>query len=74
MLAKELNLIQSTDDSAIADLVEGILNDFPEKVEEYRSSKKAKGLIGMFMGELMKRSKGKVDPKKANELLLSRLG
>ncbi|TRX52422.1 Asp-tRNA(Asn)/Glu-tRNA(Gln) amidotransferase subunit GatB [Fulvivirga sp. M361] len=74
ILARELNLIQDNNDSLIADLVDAVIKDFPEKVEEYRSSKKAKGLISMFMGELMKRSKGKADPKKANELLLNRLG
>ena len=73
-LAQELGLMQDSNEDSIAQLVDQVLKDFPDKVKEYRSSKKAKGLIGMFMGELMKRSKGKADPKKANELLLTKLG
>ena len=37
-----------------------------EKVAEYKEGKK--GLIGLFMGEVMKLSKGKADPKLANQL------
>ncbi len=74
VLAKELGLVQDSNEDSIAELIDQVLMDFPDKVKEYRSSKKAKGLIGMFMGELMKRSKGKADPKKANELLLTKLG
>jgi aspartyl-tRNA(Asn)/glutamyl-tRNA(Gln) amidotransferase subunit B len=39
----------------------------PAKVEEYRSGKK--GLMGMFMGQVMKKSQGKADPKVATKLL-----
>lgn len=66
-LADALNLIQEQDDDLIAGLVDEVLKDFPEKVEAYRNGKK--GLIGMFMGEVMKRSKGKADPKMATQLL-----
>lgn len=44
---------------------------YPEKIEEYRAGKK--GLIGLFMGEVMKYSKGSADPKKASALLRSKL-
>jgi aspartyl-tRNA(Asn)/glutamyl-tRNA(Gln) amidotransferase subunit B len=40
-------------------------------VAEYRNGKK--GIAGLFMGEIMKLSKGKADPKKANEMLLKKL-
>jgi len=40
-------------------------------VEEYHNGKK--GIIAMFMGEVMKRSKGKADPKVASELLKKKL-
>ena len=43
----------------------------PEKVTEYRKGKK--GLIGLFVGEVKKLSKGKADPKKTNDLLLKKL-
>ena len=42
-----------------------------EKVTEYKKGKK--GLIGLFMGEVMKLSKGKADPKLANQLLIKEL-
>jgi aspartyl-tRNA(Asn)/glutamyl-tRNA(Gln) amidotransferase subunit B len=41
------------------------------KVEAYTSGKK--GIVAMFMGEVMKRSKGKADPKVASALLTERL-
>ncbi|MEM7551544.1 MAG: Asp-tRNA(Asn)/Glu-tRNA(Gln) amidotransferase subunit GatB [Bacteroidota bacterium] len=66
-IAEEQNLIQESDDSSIKPLIDEILNQFPEKVAEYKGGKK--GLLGMFMGEVMKKSKGKADPKKTNQLL-----
>ena len=43
----------------------------PDKVQEYRKGKK--GLIGLFVGEVKKISKGKADPKLTNQLLLEEL-
>lgn len=70
-IAHRLNLIQDANSSNIQSLVDEVLESFPEKVAEYKKGKK--GLIGMFMGELMKRSKGKIDPKTANKLLCDSL-
>lgn len=70
-LANRLNLIQDSDENAIDKMVEDVLNDFPAKVKEYKKGKK--GLISMFMGEVMKKSKGKADPKVANTLLQKKL-
>ena len=47
------------------------IKKYPEKVKEYQNGKK--GLIGLFMGEIMKLSKGKTDPKKTNILLNKKL-
>ena len=44
-----------------------MLAEFPEKVAEYKGGKV--GLMGLFVGEVMKRSKGKADPKTANALV-----
>lgn len=71
-IAEELNLIQSGDEDMIAGLVDEVLAKFPEKVEEYRSGKK--GLMGLFVGEVIKASKGKADPKVVNKLLQGKLG
>jgi aspartyl-tRNA(Asn)/glutamyl-tRNA(Gln) amidotransferase subunit B len=51
--------------------VEEVIKEFPLKVEEYHNGKK--GIISMFMGEVMKRSKGKADPKVATQLLTEKL-
>ncbi len=71
-IAKRLNLIQESDSGAIEQLVDDVVADFPDKVTAYRKGQK--GLLGMFMGEVMKRGKGKINPKMANELLRNKLG
>ncbi|WKN32561.1 Asp-tRNA(Asn)/Glu-tRNA(Gln) amidotransferase subunit GatB [Porifericola rhodea] len=70
-LAEEMNLIHESGSDQIQPLVEEVLAAFPQKVEQYRKGKK--GLLGMFMGEVMKRSGGKANPKVANELLRKEL-
>ncbi len=47
------------------------LNKFPDKVKEYHNGKK--GVLGLFMGEVMKLSHGKCDPKNTNQLIIERL-
>ncbi|MEM6298888.1 MAG: Asp-tRNA(Asn)/Glu-tRNA(Gln) amidotransferase subunit GatB [Bacteroidota bacterium] len=66
-LAKELDLLHDSSEDTISPIVEGIIAEFPDKVAAYRAGKK--GLLGMFMGQLMRRTKGKVDPKVASKLL-----
>jgi aspartyl-tRNA(Asn)/glutamyl-tRNA(Gln) amidotransferase subunit B len=51
--------------------VDAALANLPEKVAEYRKGKKA--LIGLFVGEVKKLSKGKADPKLVNDLLQQKL-
>ena len=70
-LAQQLNLLQDSSEDSIMPIVEQVIREFPLKVEEYKKGKKA--IITMFMGEVMKRSKGKADPKLATELLLRKL-
>lgn len=71
-LAEELNVIQNSDDDFILDLVQKALDTYPAKVEEYKQGKK--GLLGLFMGEVMKNSGGKADPKLATQKLKEALG
>lgn len=66
-VAQELNLLQSSDEGLIKELAEAVIAKYPEKVVEYRSGKK--GLLGLFVGEVMKLSKGKADPKLTNQIL-----
>ncbi|MGX5818397.1 Asp-tRNA(Asn)/Glu-tRNA(Gln) amidotransferase subunit GatB [Chitinophaga lutea] len=70
-VATELNLIQDTDAGSILPVIEAVLAKYPGKVAEYKAGKK--GLIGLFVGEVMKMSAGKADPKLTNELLLKQL-
>jgi len=66
-IAEENNLIQESDSNLIEQLAKQVIDSFPEKVQEYKKGKT--GLSGFFMGELMKLSKGKADPKVANQLI-----
>jgi aspartyl-tRNA(Asn)/glutamyl-tRNA(Gln) amidotransferase subunit B len=70
-VAQRLNLIQQSDHSAILPIIDEVIKEFPLKVEAYTSGKK--GIVAMFMGEVMKRSKGKADPKVASVLLTEKL-
>jgi aspartyl-tRNA(Asn)/glutamyl-tRNA(Gln) amidotransferase subunit B len=71
VLARTLNLLQNAETSEIETWVGEVLNRMPEKVAEYRKGKK--GLIGLFMGEVKKISKGKADPKITTSLLEQKL-
>ncbi|MEN9522413.1 MAG: glutamyl-tRNA amidotransferase, partial [Bacteroidota bacterium] len=66
-LAKQLNVLQESDASAIEELVKQAIAKFPEKVTEYKNGKTS--LQGLFVGEVMKLSKGKAEPKTVNQLV-----
>lgn len=66
-LAEQNNLIQESDEGALLALVQEAIAKFPAKVTEYKAGKTS--LVGLFMGEVMKLSKGKADPKVASELV-----
>ena len=70
-MAAGQNLIQLSDTSVIDPLIDNVLVKYPGKVAEYKKGKK--GLLALFVGEVMKQSKGKADPKITNELLLEKL-
>ena len=70
-IATRLNVLQDNDQEKLAELVHNALAKFPEKVAEYKQGKV--GLLGLFVGEVMKLSKGKADPKKASELVTKAL-
>jgi aspartyl-tRNA(Asn)/glutamyl-tRNA(Gln) amidotransferase subunit B len=70
-LAARLNLLQQSDKDQLAPLVDEVLQKFADKVKEYQKGKK--GVLALFVGEVMKRSKGKADPKVTNALLLEKL-
>ncbi|MBI3501434.1 MAG: Asp-tRNA(Asn)/Glu-tRNA(Gln) amidotransferase subunit GatB [Bacteroidetes bacterium] len=66
-IAEEMNLLQESDSDSLRELAKQAILKYPEKVSEYKNGKV--GLIGLFMGEVMKLSKGKADPKVANKLV-----
>jgi aspartyl-tRNA(Asn)/glutamyl-tRNA(Gln) amidotransferase subunit B len=70
-IAEKYNWVTSDNDDELNSFIALTLDKYPEKVAEYRNGKK--GIAGLFMGEIMKLSKGKADPKKANEMLLKKL-
>ena len=71
-LIVEMGLEKVSDRSALERVIEEIFAAWPEKVIEYQAGKS--GLIGMFVGEVMKSTNGAADPKGARELLLKKLG
>lgn len=66
-IIERLNLIQDNDDHVIENLVKAALDKYPDKITEYRNGKK--GVLSLFMGEVMKSGKGKINPKMANEMV-----
>lgn len=66
-LAEELNLIQDSNEDSILGFIHTIMEQHPAEIERYRNGEKQ--LIGFLMGQLMRISKGKADPKAANELM-----
>jgi aspartyl-tRNA(Asn)/glutamyl-tRNA(Gln) amidotransferase subunit B len=66
-IAEEQHLMQESNTDSLQALVDEVLAGNPQKVREYRNGKK--GLLSMFMGEVMKKSRGKADPKLTSELI-----
>ncbi len=66
-IAEENNWIQESDSGALNEFVKQAILKYPEKVLEYKNGKTS--LLGLFMGEVMKLSKGKADPKMTTELV-----
>lgn len=70
-LAQKMNLIQESDEDFIQELIEKVLAQFPDKVAAYKAGNK--NLLGLFMGQVMKASKGKADPKVASKMIQEQL-
>ncbi len=69
-------LRQITDSSALEAIIDEVLANNPQQVASYRTAdeKKQAKMIGFFVGQIMKASKGKANPQQVNQLLSSRLG
>ena len=66
-LAESMNLIQDSNEDSILGFINEVIKQHPSEVERYKNGEKQ--LTGFLMGQLMKISKGKADPKAANELM-----
>lgn len=70
-LATDMNLIMVNDGNLLEQWIDEAIAAMPDKVTEYKKGKK--GLIGLFVGEVKKRSKGQADPKLVTSLLEQKL-
>ncbi len=70
-IIQQHDLQKVSDEDELTNWINIALNKMPEKVIEYRKGKR--GLIGLFVGEVKKLSKGKADPKLVNEILERKL-
>lgn len=66
-IAQRLNLMQQSDAGEIEKFALNVVQANPQKVKEFKNGKK--GLLGFFMGEVMKLSKGNLDPQLTNKIL-----
>lgn len=70
-IAATNNWIQNSNTNELETLVDEVIASMPDKVAAYRKGKK--GLLGLFVGEIMKKSNGAADPKMVNQLLAEKL-
>ncbi|MEX0646574.1 MAG: Asp-tRNA(Asn)/Glu-tRNA(Gln) amidotransferase subunit GatB [Balneolaceae bacterium] len=70
-LAEKLNLVQVSDSGFIDPIIDEVINSNPDEAQRYKDGKKA--LIGFFIGQVMKKSQGKANPKLVRELVTSKL-
>ena len=71
-IKKELGIAsQVSDESAIMELVNEVLNEFPQSIQDFKDGKDR--ALGFLVGQIMKKSHGKVNPKVTSDLLLKEL-
>jgi aspartyl-tRNA(Asn)/glutamyl-tRNA(Gln) amidotransferase subunit B len=71
-VVEERGLVQLSDEGEIERIADEVIAANPKQLEQYRAGKDT--LFGFFVGQLMKASKGKANPKVANEVLARKLG
>jgi aspartyl-tRNA(Asn)/glutamyl-tRNA(Gln) amidotransferase subunit B len=62
---------QSSDTSALGKIIDEVIAANPKQLEQYRAGKKT--MLGFFVGQVMKASKGQANPQLINELLIKKL-
>jgi aspartyl-tRNA(Asn)/glutamyl-tRNA(Gln) amidotransferase subunit B len=71
-IVREKGLVQVSDASAIEEIIAAVIAEFPREAADYRNGKTR--LIGFFMGQVMKATKGKANPNVVSEMLVRKLG
>jgi aspartyl-tRNA(Asn)/glutamyl-tRNA(Gln) amidotransferase subunit B len=71
VIVKEMGLTQISDESEIVKVVDEVIAKHPKEVERFKSGEEK--LIGFFVGQVMKLTKGKANPQIVNELLKKKL-
>ena len=70
-VATNLRLLIDTGDDELSQIIDEVLRTYPDKVIEYQNGKT--GVLGLFMGDVMKKSKGKINPQSASKLVVEKL-
>jgi len=71
-VAHDASLLQVGDDTALAAWIDEVIAEHPEEAKRYIAGEKK--LQGVLVGFVMRKSGGKADPKRVNQLLMSRAG
>ena len=70
-LVEEKGLLQISDEHAILTIIDAVIRRHPKEVAEFKAGKEK--LLGFFVGQIMKETKGKANPALLNKLLIQRL-
>ena len=70
-VVKEKGLAMISDSASILPIIKELIIEYPKEVKSFKEGKTK--LLGFFVGQLMKKTKGKADPKLANKLISEKL-
>ena len=70
-VVEEKGLAMISDSASILPIIEELIIEYPKEVKSFKEGKTK--LLGFFVGQLMKKTKGKADPKLANKLISEKL-
>ena len=72
VIVEEQKLAQVSDESELEKIIDAVISENPQEVNRYRAGEEK--LLQFLTGQVMKKSKGKANPKRVGELLKPRLG
>ena len=70
-LIEEMNLAQVSDDGELTSIIDKLIDDNPAQLEELRNGKEK--MLGFFVGQVMRMTQGKANPKQVNEIIRAKL-